>query len=333
MEDMYDLHNENKTNAVFLRFLENWTFENRGGLMWPLVKTFWPSLLSAASFKLVAALLTFVNPIVLDNLLIWMITGRPAWHGWFFVAMMFTSAFLESMFNNQYEYNVSLTAMRMKAAVTNAVYQKALRMSPTAKTDFTTGQIVNLMSVDTQRITDYMAFVNYWWVSPLQIGIALYLLWAQLGIATLAGMAVMIVLIPLNGWITSKWRTTQIVLMKEKDKRTKLMNEILNGVKVLKLYAWENSFNKQIKTVREKEMVQLKIQSYYASAVTFSLSCAPIFVALFSFLTFTLIDEKNVLDASKAFVSLSLFNLIRMPLAMMPMLITFGAMVRSCFRF
>lgn len=329
---MYDLAKENKTKEVFAKYCTNWSFDKNPTILWPLVKTFWPSLAASASFKLVAALLAFVSPVVLDYFLIWMQGNEPAWRGFFYAGIMFVSALLESMFNNQYEYTLSVTAMRMRAAIIDAVYQKSLKLSVTAKNDFTTGQIVNLMSVDTQRIIEYMSFVNYWWVAPLQIGIALYLLWAQLGIATLAGLAVMIFLIPFNGWITSKWRSTQAVLMKEKDKRTKLMNEVLNGIKVLKLYAWEESYNAQIKAVRDREMVQLTVQSYYASAVTFSLSCAPIFVALFSFLTFTLIDDKNVLDASKAFVSLSLFNLIRMPLTMIPLMITFGAMVSlSCF--
>ena len=328
LEDMYDLSTENTASYGSERFKKYWSYEKHPEIFWPLVRGFWKSLLMAASFKLVAALLTFVPPTILDYLLIWMASpDAPAWRGYFYAGIMFTSSFVESMFSNQYEYAIQLTAMRMRAALIDTLHQKALKLSPTAKTEFTTGEIVNLMSVDTQRIVDYLSFVNWWWIAPIQIGFSLYLLWAQLGIATLAGMAIMIILIPLNAWITSKWRSTQATLMKEKDKRTKLMNEVLNGMKVLKLYGWEPSFTTQIKGIREREMKELRTQSYYASVVTFTLSCAPIFVALFSFLTFTLTDDKNILDASKAFVSLSVFNIMRIPLAMLPMLITFGAMV------
>ena len=326
-EDLYDVSAENKTSRVFKDFSRNWTPLVTPSIVWPLYKTYWPIMLNTAAFKFFAILLSFVSPIVLDNLLIWMVGRIPLWQGFFYAGLMFSAAVTESILNNLYEYKLSLTAMKMRSSITDAIYQKALRLSPTARNKFTTGQIVNLMSVDANRIIEFISFVNVAWSSPLQIGIAIYLLWQQLGVATMAGVSVMIFLIPFNGWITSKWRKSQVGLMRQKDKRSKLINEILSGIKVLKLYGWEPSFSEQVKSVRSLELKQLKKQSVYMSAVTFSLSCAPIFVALFSFVTFTLIDQNNILDASKAFVSLSLFNIIRMPLTFIPLLITFGTMV------
>jgi ABC-type bacteriocin/lantibiotic exporter with double-glycine peptidase domain len=93
--------------------------------------------------------------------------------------------------------------------------------------------------------------VIYFWSAHLQISIALILLWQQLGMATLAGMIFMIILLPLNGYVTTRMKTIQTLLMKEKDKRVKLMSEILNGIKVLKLYAWENSFSHRVMGYRQ----------------------------------------------------------------------------------
>ena len=75
---------------------------------------------------------------------------------------------------------------------------------------------------------------------------SVYFLWQQLGPSTLAGLAVMILMIPLNGVVATKMKKYQISQMKDKDKRCKLMDEILNGIKVLKLYAWERSFQGQV---------------------------------------------------------------------------------------
>ncbi|CAL1297888.1 unnamed protein product [Larinioides sclopetarius] len=182
------------------------------------------------------------------------------------------------------------------------------------------------MSVDTQRVMDYVQMVNLLWSAPLQIVIAIYLLWKQLGVATLGGLAVMILMIPLNGVISVFIRNFQVKLMKDKDKRTKLMNEIMNGIKVLKLYAWENSFIKEVMNIRCMEVASLKAQAYLNGAVTFVFSSAPFLVSLASFATYVLIDSSNVLDANKAFVSLSLFNILRVPTALLPMIITFTAM-------
>ena len=135
------------------------------------------------------------------------------------------------------------------------------------------------MSVDTQRIMEYVNVFNNLWSAPLQIGIALYLLWAQLGISSLAGMLVMVVMLPFNGYITAKLRTKQVHIMKEKDKRIKLMNEILNGIKVLKLYAWEYSFKNLVMNFRASEIDGLKAQAYLNGGLVFAFSSTPFLVS------------------------------------------------------
>ena len=92
------------------------------------------------------------------------------------------------------------------------------------------------------------------------------------------------------------------------------MNEILDGIKVIKLYAWEPSFAKSIHKIRDEEVSTLKKMSYLGAAQTFMFTAAPMIVAVSSFATFVLIDEANILNAEIAFVSLSYFNLMRQPL-------------------
>ncbi|XP_023224012.1 multidrug resistance-associated protein 1-like, partial [Centruroides sculpturatus] len=110
------------------------------------------------------------------------------------------------------------------------------------------------MSVDSQRFMDLMTFLNLLWSAPLQIILAVYFLWNLLGPSVLAGIAVMILMLPLNGIIANKIKELQVQQMKNKDNRVKLMNEILNGMKVLKLYAWEEPFRKIILKIRDKEI-------------------------------------------------------------------------------
>lgn len=84
---------------------------------------------------------------------------------------------------------------------------------------------------------DLTAYINMIWSAPLQIGLALYFLWAILGPSVLAGLAVMIILIPVNGFIASRIKTLQIRQMKNKDERVKLMNEVLSGIKVIQTFS------------------------------------------------------------------------------------------------
>ena len=153
-------------------------------------------------------------------------------------------------------------------------------MSSNGRKDFTTGEIVNLMSVDSQRIIEFFLVLNLVWSAPLQIIIALSLLWQQLGLASLAGLLFMGILIPFNGYMANKVRKYNLIMMKIKDQRVKLMSEILNGIKVLKLYAWETSFVKQILNLRSKEVRALNLMAIFEGAMIFTFVCAPFFVSV-----------------------------------------------------
>jgi ABC-type multidrug transport system fused ATPase/permease subunit len=96
----------------------------------------------------------------------------------------------------------------------------------------TVGEIVNLMSVDVQKIMDLIPFINMIWSAPFQIGLAMYFLWGILGPSSMAGLGVMVLLLPANAVIAAKSRKLQITQMKKKDLRVKMMNEILSGIKV-----------------------------------------------------------------------------------------------------
>lgn len=91
----------------------------------------------------------------------------------------------------------------------------------------------------------------------------------------------MVILIPVNGVIANKVKELQIRQMKNKDDRVKLMNEILGGIKVLKLYAWEPSFESQVQAIREKEIAVLKKAAYLNAVTSFVWSCAPFLVCIF----------------------------------------------------
>lgn len=215
-----------------------------------------------------------------------------------------------------------LVGFRIRSALISAIYRKALKVSSSAKRDTTVGEIVNLMAVDAQRFFELISYLHLLWSSPLVMGVAIFLLWQQLGPSVLAGLAVMILMFPLNAYIAVKLRTYQVKQMIKKDHRVKLMNEILSGMRVLKLYAWEPSFEQTIQGVRDEEMVILRQTAMFNAGTFFVWSMAPFLVTLASFATYVLVDENNVLDPGTAFVSLALFNILRMPMAMFPMMIS-----------
>lgn len=199
---------------------------------------------------------------------------------------------------------------------------QTLRLSNAARREKTVGEIVNLMAIDIDRFQQITPQTMQYWSNPFQIGLALFLLYKQLGVSVFSGVAVMVLLFPINFLITMIIRKWQIAQMYYKDERTKMVNEVLNGIKVIKLYAWEPPMEKVIGDLREKELQLIKKAAFLR---TFSdmLNCAsPFLVALSTFATFIFIDPKNVLTPEIAFVSLTLFNQLRSPMSQVAELIT-----------
>uniref|UniRef100_A0A8D8XGU9 ABC-type glutathione-S-conjugate transporter n=2 Tax=Cacopsylla melanoneura TaxID=428564 RepID=A0A8D8XGU9_9HEMI len=287
-----------------------------------LCKTFGPTFVFGSSLKLIQDLLTFVSPQILSWLIEFVNTkNAPLWKGYLYALLLLLTSVVQTLLLSTYFDRMFRVGMRMRSALISTIYRKALTISNNARKESTVGEIVNLMSVDAQRM-DITPYLNMLWSAPLQIGLAIYFLWGIIGPSVLAGLAVMIILIPVNGYVATRVRNLQIKQMKSKDARVKLMNEVLSGIKVLKLYAWELSFQEQILRIRAKEIKVLKEAAYLNAATSFIWSCAPFLVSLVSFAVYVLSDPTHVLDAKIAFVSLSLFNILRFPLSMLPMLIS-----------
>ncbi|XP_078381051.1 multidrug resistance-associated protein 1-like isoform X2 [Oculina patagonica] len=238
------------------------------------------------------------------------------WKGYAYAGSMFVTAVIQSLALHQYFHIMNTIGMRMRTGIIGLVYEKALLLNSKSKGKTTAGELVNLMSVDAQRLMELTTYINSLWSSPLQIAGALYFLYNTLGLSILAGLGVMVLIIPFNMFLGSRMGTLQVKQMSEKDERIKVMNEVLGGMKVLKLYAWEESFMKEIKRIRNKELKYSRNSDLWASGFMFTFGCAPTLVAVTTFAIY--VFTGNVLTASKAFVALSLFNVMRFPLVMLP---------------
>uniref|UniRef100_A0A3Q2TZ47 ABC-type glutathione-S-conjugate transporter n=1 Tax=Fundulus heteroclitus TaxID=8078 RepID=A0A3Q2TZ47_FUNHE len=291
-------------------------------LVTSLYKIFKGILIESAFFKLLQDLLAFVSPQLLKLMISFtQDKSRYAWEGYLYAVLLLLVALLQSLFLQQYFQRCFVLGMKVRAALMAAVYKKALVMSNDNRKESTVGETVNLMSADAQRFNDVTNFLHLLWSCPLQIIMAITFLWLELGPSTLAGVAVMVLMVPVNGVLANKAKTIQTENMKFKDKRLRIMNEMLNGIKILKLFAWEPSFRTQVEDIRGEELKVMRKFAYLSSVSTFISNCAPALVSLATFAVFVGVSSDNILTAEKAFTSISLFNILRSPLSMLPMLI------------
>ena len=152
----------------------------------------------------------------------------------------------------------------MRTAIVLAIHKKALVLTCGEKQRLTSGNIVNLESVDAQRIQDLPTYVHAVWFSFIQIIISLYFLWGQLGISSLGGFAVILLSLPINHMIAHRMGKLQKKVMLARDERVEMTNEVLKGMKGIKIQAWEQSFQSRIVKLRENELQRLKKCRYFA---------------------------------------------------------------------
>uniref|UniRef100_A0A8C4ZUT4 ABC-type glutathione-S-conjugate transporter n=1 Tax=Gadus morhua TaxID=8049 RepID=A0A8C4ZUT4_GADMO len=295
----------------------------QGWLIFTIFKCFKRTLIESAFFKLLQDLLAFVSPQLLKLMISFTKNEEaPDWHGYMYSVLLVLVAVLQSVFLQQYFQRCFVLGMKVRTSIMAAVYKKALVVSNSSRKETTVGETVNLMSADAQRFNDIFSFIHLLWSCPLQILLAIVFLWLELGPSVLAGLAVMVLMVPINGFLATKARKLQVRSnMEHKDKRLKIMNEILNGMKILKLFAWEPSFQTQVEGIRGQELQVMRKFAYLNSFSTFIFYCAPSLVSLATFGVFVAVSSENVLDAEKAFTSIALFNILRFPLTMLPMLI------------
>ncbi|XP_066983087.1 ATP-binding cassette sub-family C member 3-like [Macrobrachium rosenbergii] len=284
-----------------------------------LLRLFFLPFFMATLLYVASELMVFATPRLLSALISFTTDGNePAWHGYLYALLLMLITLLTTFVKNIFYYIDQTLATQLRSTIMSAVYRKALVLSNSSRRESTVGEIVNLMSIDSQRLSDTLLYINLAWGAPIVISLALYELWQLLGPSVLSGLAVLILLIPINSVVANKIKNLQTSQMKFKDKRIKLLNEIINGIKVLKLYAWEGSFAKQVEVIRKDEISVLRKSAYFQAFASFVWLATPYLVALGSFATFVMVSEENVLDAKTAFVAISLFNIMRMPITQLP---------------
>ena len=176
------------------------------------------------------------------------------------------------------------------------------------------GTIINLMAVDSYKVSEISAYLHYLWGStPVQLIVCIALLYRILGLSSLAGIIMMILVLPINLFIASQFSKTQKKVMAATDVRIHTTNEILQNIRIIKYFAWEQRFGHIVSEKRKVELRALRNKYILWTASAGLWFGVPILITFFSFLLYTVV-EKRPLIPSVAFTALSLFGLLRYPL-------------------
>lgn len=233
--DLWNLRKRDTTRTTFELFDEAWKqeVEKRKPSLWlTMFKAFGGPFFRGAVFKTFSDVLSFTQPQLLRLLITFIASYRgdnpqPVTRGAAIALAMFAVSVTQTVCLHQYFQLVFETGMRIKSALTAAIYSKSMRLSNEGRAAKSTGDIVNYMAVDTQRLQDLTQYVQQLWSAPFQIVLCMLSLYQLVGFSMFAGVGAMVVMIPVNGFIARVMKTLQKRQMKNKDTRTRLMTEVL----------------------------------------------------------------------------------------------------------
>ncbi|RPB21336.1 hypothetical protein L211DRAFT_828268 [Terfezia boudieri ATCC MYA-4762] len=324
-------------------------------LLWALNETFFREFWLSGASKLCADIFLIMTSYTLKYLIQFVadayeaqhIPGAkvpPVGHGLGIVVGIAVMQGIASIAIGQFVYRGMVSGGQMRAALIGMIFRKSLRISARARAGgggslgpegneenknnktnkntlppaegWTNGHVTNLMSTDTHRIDSVCAWFHLIWTSPITITLTLLILLINISYSALAGFALLLLSVPALGQVMRVLAARRRLMNKITDKRVGLTQEILLGVRFVKYYAWEESFLAQLKKLRSEEIRSAQFLLGVRSGVNAVGMIMPVFGAMLSFITYSLTG--NALNPANIFSSLALYNSLRLPLNLLP---------------
>ncbi|KAH9331210.1 hypothetical protein KI387_003318, partial [Taxus chinensis] len=284
-------------------------------------------VLFAAFLALLTSCSSYVGPYFIDNF-VQCLAGRKrfASEGVVIACAFLLAKIVESLAQRHCYFVTIHIGIRIKAALTAAIYKKGLMLSSQSRQNHTSGEIINYMSVDANRVGDFALYLHDIWIAPLQVLLALVILYQSTGLASLAGVGATVVIMMANfplGQIQEKYNKK---IMEAKDERMKATSEILRNMRILKLQAWETRFLLKLETLRKGECRWLQKYFYMYAGIMFIFWVAPTFMSVVTFGTCTMIGVP--LTTGRILSALATFKILQEPIFNLPDLISMIAQTK-----
>eukprot|EP00096_Caligus_rogercresseyi_P011383 TRINITY_DN4461_c0_g1_i2.p1 TRINITY_DN4461_c0_g1~~TRINITY_DN4461_c0_g1_i2.p1 ORF type:complete len:890 (+),score=159.36 TRINITY_DN4461_c0_g1_i2:173-2842(+) len=252
-----------------------------------------------AIFKIVSYFSTGGSSMSLDELYVW-------------AGVLVGAGILFVLFDQRYWYQSLKTGMQLRIAASALIYRKSLTLSHASLGKSSTGQMVNLMSNDVNRFDNSTVFLQYLWVAPLQFMLVMFITTYYAGIEAIAGGCLLIFFIFFQTYMGKMFSKLRSMTATKTDIRIQIMNEILDGIKVIKMYAWENPFVQLVMDARKNEMSVIRKTAGCKSFNYAFFSTSSRFILIPVFLLMVILGGE--ISAQKIFLIFGLFEAIKLPL-------------------
>uniref|UniRef100_A0A8C7J1N2 ATP-binding cassette, sub-family C (CFTR/MRP), member 9 n=1 Tax=Oncorhynchus kisutch TaxID=8019 RepID=A0A8C7J1N2_ONCKI len=303
-----------------------------------MYRAFGRPILLSSTFRYLADLLGFAGPLCIYGI-VEHLNKKPVKEGSVYfmssnellqntsvlAVLLFLALVLQRTFLQASYYVTIETGINLRGALLAMIYNKILRLSTSNMSmgEMTLGQINNLVAIETNQLMWFLFLCPNLWAMPVQIVMGVILLYYLLGTSALIGASVIVLLAPVQYLIATKLADTQKSTLDQSTERLKKTTEILKGIKLLKLYAWENIFCDSVEDTRGKELTSLRTFALYTSMSIFMNAAIPIAAVLVTFVSHALINKSKP-SSSEAFAALALFHILVTPLFLLSTVVRFA---------
>eukprot|EP00029_Vermamoeba_vermiformis_P003040 TRINITY_DN133_c1_g2_i1.p1 TRINITY_DN133_c1_g2~~TRINITY_DN133_c1_g2_i1.p1 ORF type:complete len:1304 (-),score=377.00 TRINITY_DN133_c1_g2_i1:6-3917(-) len=273
----------------------------------------------AITLMILYGCLSFVNPVILPFLITYINDYTfPAYAGYIYIFCIILAQVVGSVFFYYGQFRANISGMNMRTAMLQLVYRKALTIAP-AK-DSSSGKLVNLVSGDALFIADTISIVSNGIAVPIQIiiGFVLLAIYTKYFVVIVVGM--MILALVITSKLGQQLGMRRIGAQQFGDKRLKVINELLSGIRIIKYYAWEEAFYHNIDKFREDELKALRALNQSRMTLITLINGSMIIASALTIILFSLYGELN---QAFAFTLLSIFSLLRQSFVALPVTMSF----------
>ncbi|KAI9233433.1 MAG: hypothetical protein BYD32DRAFT_465341 [Podila humilis] len=241
---------------------------------------------------------------------------QAAWIGYGLLIAVIASGLLTAVFEAQFLNINYVSGLKARSVFVSLIYRKALRLSSTSKQEGM-GSIVNHMSTDVDKVVAFFTLVHYFWSAIIEVVVSIGLLYREVHYAMFAPIAIIVVTLGISSFCSARFGVHQAAMMAQSDIRMKLVNELVNYIKSIKLYVWEPYFANKISDVRLKQVSELrKFYGWITAMSVFLNSIGPF--SIFATLTvYTAIATPEMpLDIRRIFTTITVISMMDGPINM-----------------
>ncbi|MCJ8747229.1 hypothetical protein PDJAM_G00151060 [Pangasius djambal] len=269
---------------------------------------------------IVAVLFTlsvFIGPSILVNEILTYVEqseGSTLVHGVGLCVALFISEFCKAFFSSLLWAINLRTSVRMKGAFSMLAFQKIITLRTLS--DVTVGEMINVLTNDGYRIFEAGLFGTFLLCVPLLLIVCIIYSCYILGYTALIGIIIYLIFMPIQFFVGLLIRVFRKKAISVTDKRVRTMNEVLTCIKLIKMYAWEESFESKITGIRKEEKLLLEKAGYTQSANSSFTAIVPSLATIVTFIAHTAL--RLPLQPSTAYTIIAVFNSLRMTLGLLP---------------